>query len=140
MNRHHLVKTGSIIPARTTKGSLISFQVSSPFHIYFYYVPLISCMFIGTECEQRETVGLQTLREGPIDHCPQVELRHIIRCAILGSPNQMLKLGDIRKAVRLRFGHFVKKHDWWPVSGSSFISSSFFGSCNMEPLNATHNP
>jgi len=81
-------------------------------------------MFIATECEQREAVGLLTLRQGPVDGCPLVELRHIIRCAILGSPSQMLKLGDILKAMR--FADFVKQNDWWPVSGSRFIPSSLF--------------
>jgi len=84
-------------------------------------------MFIAPEHAQRDALGLQTLRAGPIDHCPQDTIRDIISCAILGSPNQMLTLGDIRQAMRLRYGHFVKKHDWWPVSGSIFIPSSGFG-------------
>jgi len=88
--------------------------------------PLITYIFIAAELAQRDSVGLNTLSEGPIDHCPQDSIRHIMSCAILGSPHQMLKLGDIRKAMRIRFEQFVLVHDWWPVSVFIFVLASGF--------------
>jgi len=84
-------------------------------------------MFIDAELAQRDLVGLLTLMDGPIDHCPQDLLMHIIRCAILGSPHQILRLSEIQKAMRIRFEHFVKIHDAWPVSRfRNIVSSSGF--------------
>ena len=83
-------------------------------------------MFIAAELVHRDSVGLNTLSEGPIDHCPQDSIRHIISCAILGSPHQMLKLGEIQKAIRIRFEQFVMVNDWWPVSVFIFVLPSGF--------------
>ncbi len=73
-------------------------------------------MCIEEEIAQRESVGLNTLRDNTM-HCPEDAMTEVISRAILGSPHQRLYFYQIYEAIRERFRYFVIQNDRWPVSG-----------------------